>query len=380
MLQYRKLGETGLEVSAIGLGTEYLHGQPRETVISVVHGAMDRGVNYIDLLFPFPDYRDNFGAALSGRRERVVLAGHLGATVKDGQYCKTRSARKSEPFFLDLLSRLGTDYIDILMLHNFNTLNDYERVMKPGGSMELARRLQQEGKARFIGISAHSVEVATQAIESGLVDVLMFPINLAGNAIPGKNDLLKACVTHNVGLVAMKPFGGGKLLSRERTVRVARYQMGGEALKLKKSVPITPVQCLSYVLAQVGVSTTVPGCADLEQLAAALAYWEAAEEEKDFSAIVAEFQQYVAGECVYCNHCLPCPSAIDIGQTIRMLEMAQQHLTAELQAAYDALPAKASDCAQCGACTERCPFGVDVVWKMEQAVELLEQRGSQTGR
>jgi predicted aldo/keto reductase-like oxidoreductase len=379
-LQHRKLGRTGLDVGAIGLGTEYLYGQSQETVVSVVHEATERGVNYIDLLLPFPEYRDNFGAALRGRRECVILAGHLGATAKNGQYCKMRSPRKSEPFFLDLLSRLGTDYVDILMLHNFNTLNDYERAVKPRGLMDLAHRFQQEGKARFIGISAHSVEVATKATESGMFDLLMFPINLAGNAIPGKKDLLKACVTHNVGLVAMKPFAGGKLLSKERTVRVARYQMGGEALKLKKSVPIAAAQCLSYALVQVGVSTVIPGCANLEELAAALAYWEATEEERDFSAIVADFQQYAAGECVYCNHCLPCPSVIDIGQTIRLLDMAQQHLTAELQAAYKALPAKASDCVQCGACTERCPFGVDVTLKMEQAVELFEQRGSQTRR
>jgi predicted aldo/keto reductase-like oxidoreductase len=87
---------------------------------------------------------------------------------------------------------------------------------------------------------------------------------------------------------------------------------------------------------------------------------------------VADFQQYVEGECVYCNHCLPCPEMIDIGQTIRLLEMAQQHLTVELQAGYEALPAKASDCVECGVCVERCPFGVDVTTKMRQAVALFE--------
>ena len=53
---------------------------------------------------------------------------------------------------------------------------------------------------------------------------------------------------------------------------------------------ITPPQCLAYVLAQVGVSTIVPGCKDLEQLAEAQAYWKAGDEEKDFSAIIAGFQ------------------------------------------------------------------------------------------
>ncbi len=371
-MQYNRLGRTGLDVGVIGLGTEYLNKQPREVVVAVIREAIERGVNYFDIVFSFPEYLDNVSAALRGRRDRVVLTGHLGSTARDGQYHKTRSVRKSETFFLDLLSRLGTDYVDVLFLHNFNTVKDYDRVMQPKGLLGLARRLRQEGKARFIGISAHSIEVARKAVESGQIDVLMFPIHIAANVVPGKRDLLKACVTHNVGLVAMKPYAGGKLLSKERTVRVAGYQMGGDALKLKKSEPITPVQCLSYVLSQVGVSTTIPGCANLGQLTAALAYLEATEGEKDFSAIVSDFQQYVTGECVYCNHCLPCPSEIDIGQTIRLLETAQQHLTAELQADYDALPVKASDCIECGECTERCPFGVDVISKMRETVELFE--------
>ena len=70
--------------------------------------------------------------------------------------------------------------------------------------------------------------------------------------------------------------------------------------------------------------------------------------------------------CVhYCNHCLPCPSLIDIGQTIRLFEMAQQGFDA--RPAYEAMAASASDCIQCSACEERCPFGVQVIEKMTQA-------------
>jgi predicted aldo/keto reductase-like oxidoreductase len=67
-----------------------------------------------------------------------------------------------------------------------------------------------------------------------------------------------------------------------------------------------------------------------------------------------------------------CEAVIDIGQTLRLLDIARQNLIAELRAAYSALSAKASACTQCGACTERCPFGVDVIAKMQQAVELFE--------
>jgi len=94
-MDFQKLGKTGLDVSVIGLGTEYLNGQSRETVVSVVHQGIDRGVNYIDMMFAFSEYRDNFGAALKGHRERVILAGHLGSTEKQGQYHKTRSVKRN---------------------------------------------------------------------------------------------------------------------------------------------------------------------------------------------------------------------------------------------------------------------------------------------
>lgn len=170
----------------------------------------------------------------------------------------------------------------------------------------------------------------------------------------------------------MKPFGGGKLLRKDRTVKVSATQMGGEAREIKKAQPITAVQCLAYALAQVGATTTVPGCKNVDQLRETLAYVQAAEEEKDFSTILADFQQYENGECVYCNHCLLCPSAIDIGQTLRFLDMAQQRVTTELKAAYNAFSAKASDCTECKACETRCPFGVNVIPKMQQAVALFE--------
>jgi predicted aldo/keto reductase-like oxidoreductase len=222
--------------------------------------------------------------------------------------------------------------------------------------------LKAAGKACFLAFSGHTPSTAQQAVASGQIDVLMYPIGLAGHAAPGKRELLQTCVARNVGLVAMKPYGGGKLLQGKGTISVNRYLSGGGTYKVKKTVPITPVKCLSYVLSQTGVSTVVPGCSNMEHLADALAYCTAAAEERDFSEIVVDFQQYVKGECVYCNHCLPCPAQIDIGQTIRLYEMAQQGYDAH--PAYEAMPANASHCTQCGDCEARCPFGVAAMAKM----------------
>jgi predicted aldo/keto reductase-like oxidoreductase len=370
-MQFRKLGRTGLDVSAIGLGTEHLNGQPRDTVVSVIHEAIERGVNYFDLVFSLPEYLDNLSAAFRGHREHVFLTGHLGSTERNGQYFKTRSVKTCERSFLDFLSRLGTDHVDVLFLHNFNSVKDYDNVMKPGGLIDLACRLRQEGKARCIGISAHNTAVAIKAVESGQIDVVMFPINLLGNAMPGRKELLNLCAGQGIGLVAMKPFGGGKLLQARGTFRVPKYQTGGESFKTKLTFEITPTQCLSYTLAQVGVSTAVPGVRNTAELAAALQTLEATEAERDFSSLVASFR-YTEGECVYCNHCLPCPVVIDIGLINRLVDAAQWGISKELQMAYDALPVRASSCTECGACTERCPFGVDAIAKMRQAVELFE--------
>jgi predicted aldo/keto reductase-like oxidoreductase len=207
--------------------------------------------------------------------------------------------------------------------------------------------------------------------------VLLFPLNLANHALPGRKELLDACVTHQMGLVIMKPFAGGNLLSEESLIKVADMQMGrrelpGARMRFTKSRTITPVQCLAYVLAQDGVSTVVPGCASVEQLEASLAYFKATEEEKDYAPLLPDFEVFETGQCVYCNHCLPCPSEIDIGLTTRLMKKAEQELTPELQKQYDEMPAKASDCIQCGDCMERCPFAVDVISNMEQAVAVFE--------
>ncbi|KPK85718.1 MAG: hypothetical protein AMJ81_02995 [Phycisphaerae bacterium SM23_33] len=357
-MQTRTLGRTGLTVGVIGLGTEYLLDVPRGTVVSVVRQAVAAGVNYFDVLFAQPHYLDNLGAAFQGLREKILITGHLGSAVQDGQYRRSRDVRECEELFHDLLRRLGTEYVDVAFLSNCDEQADYERVMGPGGLGELAVRLQREGQARFIGLSGHQVPVASKAVASGVVDVLMHSLNLSGDATPGRKQLYHACAAQGVGLIAMKPFAGGSLLQN------------GTA------VPPTPVQCLSYALSQPAVATVVPGVKDPSELEAALAYLDASEQERDFSAVVGRFQRDTQGRCVYCNHCLPCPAGIDVGKTIRLSDSARHGVSAALAEEYAALPAGASACLECGDCMERCPFQVDVISKMRQAARVFERNAS----
>jgi predicted aldo/keto reductase-like oxidoreductase len=378
-MEYRKFGNTGLEVSVIGLGTEYLHRQSRETVVSVIQRAIDGGVNYIDLVFNFSELIENIAIGIKGRRDKVILTGHLGSGEKNGRYYKTRKVNECEEIFNNTLSKLNIDHIDVANLHFVKNQKEYDAVKAKDGVLDLALRLKEEGKARLVGISTHDTSVAIQAAKSGKIDVIMIQVNIANNAMPGRNEMLATCAREGIGLVAMKVFAGGKLLQRNRTVNIAAYQTGGKSLKKKISPLITPVQCISYTLSQMGVCTVVPGAKNVNELNESLAYLNANDEEKDFSALMVDFKEYVTGECMYCNHCLPCPSDIDIGQTIRLFEIAQKGITNKIQIEYDTMLKKASDCIECGICMERCPFDVDIISKMKQCSELFEYHKKKGG-
>lgn len=373
-MRYTQLGRTGIDVSVIGIGTEHMHGQPLDTVVSTLHEAVDRGVNYFDVIFALPEYLDRMRAGFHGLRDRVMLTSHLGSTDKNGQYYKTRTVKRCAESFLGVLKQLDTDYVDVLFLHNFNTLEQWAQAER-SGYLALARRLKEQGRARLLGISGHFPGVMRQAIEAGMVDLIMFPVNLFNHAMPERQELLDLCARQGIGVVAMKPFSGGKLLNKRGTIRVPSYQTGGVgAFQARLTLEVTPSQCLNYVLSQPGVSVALPGVKNPDELAGVLHTLEASEAEGDFSTLLTGFGRYVEGECTYCNHCLPCPAVIDIGRVNRLLDLVEYGLTPTLQAAYDALSVKASACTECGACTQRCPFGVDVVPRLRQAVQVFERQ------
>ncbi|MHB0875517.1 MAG: aldo/keto reductase [Anaerolineae bacterium] len=372
-MDYRPLGRTGIDVAAVSLGTEYLINLPVEHVAGVIDAAIDQGINYFDLFYAQAGFRDLMGAVFRGKRQKAMLAAHLGGMEVDGQHGRTREPAVAQRYFLDFLTRYHTDYVDVLFLHNINDQADYDEAMAEP-FLGLARRAKQEGKARLIGFSGHSVSTSMQAVQSGVVDVLMYPINLAGHAVEGRRELLQACADRGVGLVAMKPFAGGRLLRPDAMLGMGGFQVGSDAEEVVKQRPaeITPTQCLAYALAQPGVSAVLPGCKDRHELAAALAVLDAGDGERDFSGVLAHFADYREGECVYCNHCLPCPSGIDVGGTQRLLDESERGMNAALRAAYAALPVPASACSECGSCADLCPFGVDAPARVAEAARCFE--------
>ena len=378
---YRKLGRTGVDISAVSLGAEHLEYAPFEVVDEVVNEALGYGVNYIDLFMASPGVRDNFGRVLKGKRDSVMLCGHIGACMVDSQYKRSRDPKLCETYYEDILRRTRSDYMDVSMIHYVDTLDDAERVMAEDGLLDLALRYKKEGKSRFVGVSSHSPSAALKLIGSGAIDVLMFSINpvhdVLGDASiddmlssegtiyasidkginPLRDELFHVCERSGVAIVTMKTYCAGWLLNPNNNF----------------GVTLTPEQCIHYALSRPGVAAVLPGCRSAEQVRQAMAYLTADDRARDYSeALNASRLWKKNSACMYCNHCLPCPVGIDVAETTRLRDLALLGMTDELRERYEALPVKASDCLFCGSCEGNCPFGIKVMGNIKEAAGLFE--------
>ena len=187
-MQYRTLGRTGMTVSEISLGCEHLQGKDYELIKQVIDAALNAGVNFLDVFMSEPNVRTNIGKALCGRRKQVIIQGHIGSCWVDGQYKVSRDIDECVTGFEDLLERLQTDYIDVGMLHFVDKETDWD-ALPDSEMMKYALSLKEKGVIRAIGMSSHDPVTAKKAVDSGLIDVLMFSLNPAYDLVPKDRDM-----------------------------------------------------------------------------------------------------------------------------------------------------------------------------------------------
>lgn len=378
-MEYRTLGRTGIRVSAVALGCEGFMHKTAEEVKADFDFAIAHGVNFVDIYSSNPGLRANIGAALEGRRGEFVVQGHLCTVWENDQYLRTRDLEKTVRSFEEQLRQLRTDYLDVGMIHYVDAEEDLRTVFD-GPIIRLAERLKAEGRIRSIGLSSHNPVVARMAVETGLVDVLMFSVNPAydlqppsedvdtlwadesyartlHNIDPARERLYELCERTGVGIDVMKVYGGGDLLSRADSPF-------GRAL--------TPVQCIEYALTRPAVAAVMVGCKSRAEIEAALAWCGATAAERDYAAAISGLERFSwQGHCMYCGHCAPCSAGIDIAAVnkFRNLAQAQGEIPETVRELYRTLTHHASECIGCGLCEPRCPFGVEIVEAMRRAAE-----------
>lgn len=382
-MEYRILGRTGIKVSEIGIGGEGFEGKSYKECEKIIDCAIKEGINIIDIYNSNPEVRSNVGKALSRYpRESFVIEGHLCSTWDNGQYRRTRNIKEVKSAYEDFLSRMQLDYVDVGMIHYVDDERDFNNIFH-GEIIEYAKELKENGTIKSIGISTHNPDIAFKAVESGLIDVILFSINAAYDMLPASDDvdilfekstfkdriyegidpkrdqLYQTCQNEGVALTVMKGFAAGVLLSNEESPF-------GKAM--------TPVQCLHYCLTRPSVASVMAGVSNIEQIFAATEYAKATDKEKDYSQILANApKSSFSGHCMYCGHCAPCARKIDIAAVNKYLDLAliQESVPETLKDHYNLLEHHAGECIECGACMKNCPFDVDVINKMKQASELF---------
>ena len=220
-MQRRSLGESGLEVSSLALGTWAMSGHvptwghvdDRES-IDAIHQALDCGINLIDTapIYGMGHSEEIVGKAIQGRRDQVVLATKCGLLFPKSEdalppRCLSRESilRECE----DSLRRLRTEVIDLYQCH----WPDPETPLQE--TMDALATLWEQGKIRAVGISNFSCEQITAARQFGPIHCAQPPFSMLH--LRAEEDLLPYCIEHHIGVLSYSPLAKGLLTGRFNT-------------------------------------------------------------------------------------------------------------------------------------------------------------------
>ena len=347
-------------VTRIGFGAIKLHGLDAKVAADSLNRALDLGVNFIDTARGYRTSEERIGAAISRRRDEFYLA------TKSG-------AREAEAMAVELetsLTNLRTDVIDLYQLHSVSDRASWDRATGAGGALEAAKRAQQQGKIKHIGITIHrDLEVMRDAIKSGEFASVMLAHSLMDPESVDSAGILALAHEHGMGVIIMKALSGGALSTPSEN---------------KEHVPNDSIarRVLRYLLRRDAITTIIPGITCVEEIEENVATGsmtgpitdeEMAQLIKDIGAMGKELRY--GQTCLRCAYCQPCPEEINIPEIFRAADMLKAYPdTLKFQGVelYESLEPKPDVCAACGQCMEKCPAGIDIPQRLKETAELFD--------
>ncbi len=380
-MEYRQLGNTGIMAGVIGMGSEGLVNKNSEEICRLVSCALENGINYFDMYNSDPQLHRNFGAALGSERKNIFIEGHLCTAWENDQYLRTRDFDLTKRSFENMMRNIGTDYIDVGMLHCVDGQEDFCKVFD-GPIYKYARELKKSGVIKHIGVSSHNPVTAKMAAELGDIEVVLFSVNPCYDMVPPSENLedlwadesyekalhnidpvreefYLTCAANGIGITVMKAFGGGDLLDEKLS---------------PFGVRLSTAQCLHYALTRPAVATVIGGFHKTEEICEAMRYFETPENERDYAPVLSHLEKHSFSErCIYCGHCAPCPVKIDVASVNKYLNLAlaQGFVPETVAMHYSLLEHHASECLKCGSCDRNCPFGVHAMKQISLAKETF---------
>lgn len=311
------LGSTGIVTPQNAFGALPIQRDDLETAASLLRQAYEGGMTYFDTARAYSDSEEKIGYALADVRKNIFIATKTMAKNTEDMKAQLDTS----------LNNMKTDYIDVYQFHCAT------QVYTPGdgtGMYELMQDWKKQGIVKHIGITAHKIGIAEDAVNSGLYETLQFPFSyLSGER---ELNLVKLCQEKNVGFIAMKALAGGLITdSRLAFAYISQFD---------NVLPIWGVQRESELSEWLSYMDNAPVMD--EDMKKAI--------DRDVASLNGEF-------CRGCGYCMPCPQGIMINNCARMsLMLRRAPSEVWLSEFWQDEMAKIPSCIECGACKSKCPY------------------------
>ena len=366
---YRKLGKTDQSVSILGFGCMRLPIRDgninsgdrfdpnkvidEEKALRLIRYAIDQGVNYFDTAYPYHHGKSEtmLGKAVKGYRDRVLLATKLPPWL-------VKRREDFERLFNDQLNRLETPYLDVYLLHGLDRQRWID--MKELRALDFLDRIRSEGRARYVGFSFHDdVRLFKEIVDSYDWMLCQIQYNYLDENFQAGREGLTYAASKGLGVVVMEPLRGGKLAERIPE----EVQTLWNSADQRRS---PAAWGLRWVWNHPGVSTVLSGMNMVDQLKENIALADDGQphslSEKELSIITQVKETYrkmAKIDCTGCAYCMPCEKGVNIPQNFKLYNDVFIFRNLEASALiYERMLSpeqRASNCAECGECEERCP-------------------------
>ena len=336
MMERIRLGRTGAMVSSFGLGGIQFSKITQTEVTRTIRRALELGVNFLETAHGYFDSEGKIGAAMEGRWAGMVLATKTGPGEP-----KTVMEHLHES-----LRRLRTEYIHLYQMHGVDREEGHASARR---CMEDALLdAKADGKIGAVGVTTHSLDLAMKMVEDDVFDSIQLPISFINQEVVERG-LIEAAAQRDVGLIAMKPLGGGRLGDPRLCL--------GYIYELKNVVPVVGVETPEQVEQLVHITEHPQTLTEADR--------------RRMQEIEAEVGKYF---CRACNYCQPCPEEIPIYRVLYFpVYIKQMGVERVLSSGTVQVVQDSERCVECGECEERCPFGLSIVAGLKRSRKMLAE-------
>ncbi len=322
-----RLGKSGMEVTKVGFGGIPLQRLSEQRSVEVIRRALDQGIDWIDTAHGYGTSEESIGKALKGYSGIRIFT--------KGPAQQPEAIREQMELSF---KRLEVDVIDLYQFHYVKGRNAWKQ-MQENGTVDVILEAKREGRIRHIGASAHTKEAALAVLEHPEIEVLQFPFNFI--MVEDGEEILSSCRKSQVGLIAMKPFGGGVLSDAEVCVRFF-------------------TDCPDVVLD--------PGFEKAEEVDEVVGLCDAAAglTEENRRTIERLRRELGTRFCRRCEYCMPCPQGVKITTVMNTESFLKRFPKDRLFSGSFAGGIDSHDnCIECGECEEKCPYDLPIIETMK---------------